>query len=335
MKPMARSLRLAYPNAVYHIYARGNRKGAIFFEDRDRHVFLEKLEEVLEKYSLICYAYCLMNNHYHLLLRTPEANISRGIHDLNSAYANWVKAKRSLIGVIFQGRFRSILVDEANYALTLAAYIPLNPVRAEIVKDPRDYPWSSYSFQIGLRSPGQMRFDPLFILNMLDPNPPAAAAKFDRYVLDRIHMESPFKNLFKGCVLGDRDFVESVKDRIRARGWHREIPATADPDETRAPGNASARFERVTSIVAKIMGVQGTPPGWENHRNLARDVALYALRQHSPLTLKEIGNRFAMDYVAVHQAVARLTKRLGEEPWLKEKVNEVEKRIAEGSGLNI
>jgi REP element-mobilizing transposase RayT len=333
---MARSLRITYPNAVYHIYARGNRKGAIFFEDRDRHVFLEKLEEALEKYSMICYAYCLMNNHYHLLLRTPEANISRGIHYLNSAYANWVKAKRSLVGVVFQGRFCSILVDEANYVLTLAAYIPLNPVRAEIVKDPRDYPWSSYAFQLGLRSPGQMRFDPLFILDMLDPDPREAAVKFERFVLEHIDMESPFKNLYKGCVLGDKEFIETVKERIKARGRDREIPATADPDETRPPRNASDRLERVASIVAKVMGVQGIPsPGRENHRNLTRDIALYALRRHSPLTLKEIGNYFAMDYVAVHQAVARLTKRLEDEPWLKEKVSEVERRIEEGSGLNI
>jgi putative transposase len=324
MKHMARSLRLAYPNALYHIYARGNRKGAIFFEDRDRHVFLEKLEEALEKYSMICYAYCLMNNHYHLLLRTPKANISQGIHYLNSAYANWVKAKRSIIGVIFQGRFKAILVDEANYALTLAAYIPLNPVRAELVKDPNDYPWSSYAFQIGLRSPGQMRFDPLFILNLFDQDPPAAAAKFERYVLDRIHMESPFKDLFKGCVLGDKDFIESIKERIRARGQDREIPATADPDEISDPKNTFNRLESVTAIVAKVMGVQGPPYDLKSYRNLARDIALYTLRRHSPITLKQLGKRFGMDYVAVHQAVARMTKRLEGEPWLKEKVNQVE-----------
>lgn len=326
---------MAYPNAVYHVYARGNRKDRVFFEDRDRHVFLEKFEEALEKYSMICYAYCLMSNHYHLLLRTPKANISQGIHYLNSAYANWVKAKHALVGVIFQGRYKTILVDAANYALTLAAYIPLNPVRAKIVKNPDEYRWSSYAFQIGLRSPGQMRFDPTFILDLLDPDPREAAVKFERFVLEHIDMESPFKNLYKGCVLGDKEFVESIKKRIQARGPDREIPATADPDETGSPKNASDRLERVTSIVAKVMGVQGIPPGRENHRNLARDIALYALRRHSPLTLKEIGKRFVMDYVAVHQAVARLTKRLEDEPWLREKVNEVERRIAEGSGSNI
>jgi len=332
---MARSLRITYPNAVYHIYARGNRKGAIFFEDRDRRVFLEKLEEALEKYSMICYGYCLMSDHYHLFIRTTKANISQGIHYLNSAYANWVKAKHSLVGVIFQGRFKCILVDEANYALALAAYIPLNPVRAKIVKNPDEYPWSSYAFQIGLRSPGQMRFDPLFILDMLDPDPREAAVKFERFVLEHIDMESPFKNLYKGCVLGDKEFVESIKKRIQARGPDREIPATACPNVTGMSGSVEAELEKVVAIVAEVMGLRDISPGRENHRNLARDIALHALRWHSPLTLKEIGKRFAMDYVAVHQAVARLTKRLEDELWLREKVGEVEKRIEEGSGLNI
>jgi len=327
MKPMARSLRLAYPNAVYHIYARGNRKGAIFFEDRDRRVFLEKLEEALEKYSMICYAYCLMSSHYHLFLRTTKANISQGIHYLNSAYANWVKAKHSLVGVIFQGRFKTILVDAENYALTLAAYISLNPVRAKIVKNPDEYPWSSYAFQIGLRSPGQMRFDPLFILNMLDPDPREAVLKFERFVLEHIDTESPFKNLYKGCVLGDKEFVESIKKRIQARGPDREIPATACPNVTGMSGSVEAGLERLVAIVAEVMGIRNISPGRNHGRNVSRDIALYALWRHSPLTLKEIGNHFAMDYVAVHQAVARLTKRLMEEPWLREKIDAIEIKL--------
>jgi REP element-mobilizing transposase RayT len=303
---MARSLRITYPNAVYHVSARGNRKGAIFFEDRDRHVFLEKLEEALEKYSMICYAYCLMNNHYHLFLRTPKANISQGIHYLNSAYANWVKAKHSLVGVIFQGRFKTILVDAANYALTLAAYIPLNPVRAKIVKNPNEYLWSSYAFQIGLRSPGQMRFDPLFILDMLDPDPREAVLKFERFVLEHIDMESPFKNLYKGCVLGDKEFVESIKKRIQARGPDREIPATACPNVTGMSDSVEAGLERVVAIVTEVMGLRDISPGREHGRNVSRDIALYALWRHSPLTLKEIGERFTMDYAAVYKAMARL-----------------------------
>jgi len=330
---MARYLRITYPNAVYHIYARGNRKGAIFFEDRDRHVFLEKLEEALEKYSMICYAYCLMSNHYHLFIRTSKANISQGIHYLNSAYVNWVKAKHSLVGVIFQGRFKSILIDAANYALTLAAYIPLNPVRAKIVKNPEEYPWSSYAFQIGLRSPGQMRFDPLFILDMLDPDPREAVLKFERFVLEHIDMESPFKNLYKGCVLGDKEFVESIKKWIQARGLDREIPATACPNVTGMSGSVEAGLKRVVAIVAEVMGIRDISPGREHGRNVSRDIALYALWRHSPLTLKEIGERFSMDYAAVYKAITRLAKRLENELWIKEMIDKVE-RLIEGSGLN-
>lgn len=280
---------------------------------------------------MICYAYCLMNNHYHLLIRTPEANISRGIHFLNSAYANWVKAKHSIVGVVFQGRFKAILVDEANYALTLAAYIVLNPVRAALVKGPQDYPWSSYAFQIGLRSPGQMRFDPLFILRMLDPDPPTAAEIFERYVLARIKMESPFKNLFKGCVLGDKNFIETVKARIRDRGHDREIPATARPEESRTSTVNSDRIKRIMSIVTRTMSPQSRAAGWDTHRKFARDITLYILRQHSSMTLKQIGTCFGMDYVAVHQAVARFAKRLEGDSRLEQKILEVVK----GSALEV
>ncbi len=330
---MARSLRIAYPDAVYHVYARGNRRDTIFFEDRDRRVFLGKLEEALEKYSMICYAYCLMSNHYHLLLRTPKANISQGIHYLNSAYANWVKAKHSLVGVIFQGRYKAILVDAANYVQALAAYIPLNPVRAKLVEKPDEYPWSSYAFQIGLRSPGKMRFDPTFILDLFDPNPREAVVKFERFVLEHIGMESPFKNLYRGCVLGDKEFIESIKKRIHAHGPDREIPATTCLNVTGMSGSIESGLERAIAIVEEVMGIRTPSPGRELGGKEFRDIVLYVLWRCSPLTLKRIGERFSMDYAAVYKAIARLAKRLENEPWLKGMIDNVERAI-EGSGLN-
>ena len=101
---MARPLRLAFEDAVYHITVRGNRREDIFYTDKDRTVFLEKLNETSNKYSFICYAYCLMDNHYHLFIKTPNANISKGMHYLNASYTNWFKAEHDISGVIFQGR---------------------------------------------------------------------------------------------------------------------------------------------------------------------------------------------------------------------------------------
>ena len=103
------------------------------------------MNETFDKYSFVCYAFCLMDNHYHLFIRTLLANISEGVHYLNTSYANHFKAKHKLVGPIFQGRYKSILVDEDSYALLLSAYIHLNPLRAGMVKKLEDYPFSSFS----------------------------------------------------------------------------------------------------------------------------------------------------------------------------------------------
>ena len=163
---MTRPLRLSFEDASYHITARGNRREKIFCSNRDREVFLKKLNEMLLKYSMTSYAYCLMDNHYHLFIKTQQANLSQGLHYLNSAYANWFRNKYQIIGPIFQGRFKSMIVDADNYALVLSAYIHLNPLRAGIVKQLNEYPWSSYLDYLGLRK--STITDSSFILKLID-----------------------------------------------------------------------------------------------------------------------------------------------------------------------
>jgi hypothetical protein len=132
--------------------ARGNRKENIFYSESDKKVFLEQMNETYIKYSIICYAYCLMNTHYHLFFKTRLPNLSQAMHHLNSSYANWLKAKHRIIGVVFQGRYKSILVEENRYALTLSTYIHLNPIRAKLVRSLNQYPWSSYLDYVGGRN---------------------------------------------------------------------------------------------------------------------------------------------------------------------------------------
>jgi putative transposase len=141
---IARPLRLSFENAVYHITARGNRGENIFYNDDDRKIFLDKIKDTCLKYSFVCFAYCLMDNHYHLFLKTLLPNISEGMHYLNTSYANWFKARHKIVGVVFQGRYKSLIVDENSYGVNLSAYIHLNPYRAGIVKKLREYTWSSY-----------------------------------------------------------------------------------------------------------------------------------------------------------------------------------------------
>jgi len=104
---MARALRLAFEGARYHITSRGNRRENIFYSDSDKMVFIEKANETFNKYHFICYAYCLMDNHYHLFIKTPDANISEGMHNLNTSYTNWFKAEHNIVGSILQGRYKS------------------------------------------------------------------------------------------------------------------------------------------------------------------------------------------------------------------------------------
>lgn len=156
-------LRLSFKNAVYHITSRGNRRENIFYSDKDKKVFIEKMSETLEKYSFICYAYCLMDNHYYLFIKMPLANIKEGMHYLNTSYSNWFKAKHNIVGMVFQGRYKSILVDENNYGLHLSAYIHLNPIRAGRVSDIKEYKWSGLFNYIGKKR-SVKRLDTEFIL---------------------------------------------------------------------------------------------------------------------------------------------------------------------------
>jgi len=143
---LARLLRLEFAGALYHVTARGNERHTIFLGDgtTDRVRFLEVLGDVCKRFNWICHAYCLMSNHYHLLIETPEANLSRGMRQLNGVYTQYVNRAHERIGHLFQGRFKGILVEKESYLLELARYIVLNPVRAGMVRAPGEWPWSSY-----------------------------------------------------------------------------------------------------------------------------------------------------------------------------------------------
>lgn len=142
---MVRSLRIEYENALYHVVSRGIRQEAIFLDDEDRQLFLDKLSLMVDKFRIIILSYALMQNHYHLLIETPHANLSRTMHYLNSCYVNWFRAKYKLVGSVLQGRFYASLIEKEAYLDVASAYIHLNPLRAGIVHFPDQYQWSSYA----------------------------------------------------------------------------------------------------------------------------------------------------------------------------------------------
>jgi REP element-mobilizing transposase RayT len=148
---MARPLRLESAGALYHVTVRGNERRSIFLGDEDsgRVVFLDVLGATCERFNWALHAYCLMTNHYHLLVETPDANLSKGMRQLNGVFTQFVNRTHPRVGHLFQGRFKAILVERERYLLELCRYVVLNPVRAGVVAAPGDWPWSSYRATLG------------------------------------------------------------------------------------------------------------------------------------------------------------------------------------------
>jgi putative transposase len=147
---MARPLRIEYPGAVYHLTSRGNAQLPIYEDTKDRLDYFEILEEVVARFNWVCHAYCLMDNHYHLLIETPDGNLSGGMRQLNGVYTQRFNIRHYRAGHIYQGRFKSILVEKQSHLLELCRYVVLNPVRANMAKHPGNYRWSSYKATAGI-----------------------------------------------------------------------------------------------------------------------------------------------------------------------------------------
>ncbi len=317
---MARPLRIAFPDATYHITARGNRRESIFFKDRDRFVFLSKLNETIEKFSLVCYAYCLMPNHYHLFLRTPKPNLSESLHYLNCSYSNWLKTKYNLIGVVFQGRFKSILVEEERYALALSVYIHLNPCRWKIVPKPEDYPWSSCRDYLGMRRPQVRSLDPSRVLRYFGETDRSARDAYGSLLIERMGMENPLKNSYRGIALGSDTYIDRIRGLINARSVSREHPAHLRDSISIYPISTEQILSSMSAIVklpiAEIRAKKRDRP--------YRPMGIYLMKKHCAAGLKEIGEIWGMDYGAVTMSARRFGQTLNKHPDLRSLVKRIE-----------
>jgi putative transposase len=141
---MSRQLRVEYRGAFYHVTARGNERKEIFKSRQDYQRFLSCLKSATEKYLAVIHTYCIMTNHYRLLLQTPLGNLSQIMHHINASYTIYFNLKRKRSGHLLQGRYKAIVVDADSYACELSRYIHLNPVPAGMVVDPADHEWTSY-----------------------------------------------------------------------------------------------------------------------------------------------------------------------------------------------
>ena len=146
---MARPLRLELPGALYHVTSRGDRREDIYLNDADRQRWLDLLGEVCVRHNWLCHAYCLMDNHFHIVIKTVDGNLGAGMRQLNGVYTQWHNRTHGRVGHVFQGRFKAIIVQREAYLLELARYVVLNPVRAGVCAMPDQWRWSSYLAMVG------------------------------------------------------------------------------------------------------------------------------------------------------------------------------------------
>ena len=223
---MVRPLRVEFAGAFYHVLNRGNAGEAIFKSKKDRERFLDCIARAVERFSLKIHTYCLMMNHYHLLVETPEPNLSKAIQLLNVSYATYFNRKYHRNGHLFQGRFKSILVDEDAYLKYLSRYIHLNPVRAKLVEYPADYSWSSYREFIGKVNANSW-LEAKWLLRQFGRGKKEAIKNYRDFVekIDFNTLENPEKDLISGYILGSADFVQWVKEtHLYSRADEKEIP---------------------------------------------------------------------------------------------------------------
>ncbi|MBL4775729.1 MAG: transposase [Mariprofundus sp.] len=206
---MVRPLRLEYEGAVYHITSRGNARGDIYLSDDDREMFLDVLRHVVDRFGWRCHAYCLMSNHYHLMIETPQANLSRGMRQLNGMFTQRFNRQYHRVGHVFQGRFKSIVVDKEAYLLELSRYIVCNPVAANLVADVADWPWSSYLATAGECSVPAF-LDTNWLLSQFANVTIKAQAAYMTFVREG-EVSSPWDSLNGPDILGGDEFREHLQ----------------------------------------------------------------------------------------------------------------------------
>jgi REP element-mobilizing transposase RayT len=297
---MARPLRVEYEGAVYHIMSRGNRAEFIFKEDSDKEYFLRILQKATEKYGIEMYAYCVMGNHYHLLIGSPYGMLSKVMHAVQSSYGSYQQRERGWIGHVFAGRYKSLCVQKEGYLLELSRYIHLNPVRAGIVKEPEEYLWSSYRFCVGKeKKPNWLNVE--WLLEEYGKTRYEAQRKYREFVEAGISTPSsfPVEQVAGQAILGSKDFVEKVRSRIgkerqfgdvTAKKLYREVIGVAE----------------LHRVVCRFYGVEGLPKGKRDGRS--RDMFIYLAKKETSATNREIGEMAGkISFSAVsHQYLRRM-----------------------------
>ena len=310
---MARQLRIEYPDAYYHVTARGNERKEIFKSEKDREKFLSYLESAVNRYGAVIHVWCLMSNHYHLLVETPSGNLSQIMQHINGAYTNYFNTKRKRSGHLFQGRYKGILVEADEYALELSRYIHLNPVRIGVVNEPGDYRWSSFQEYTGKRKMADW-LSTEFILGYFDKSQPAAQKKYQQFVEEMVgkEHESPLQQMVAATMLGTPEFVATIQEQhIDGKSPDRNLPALKQL-------KGKPTIDQILEITRSVI---------KEDEKLATKVAIYLCHRFSGTKLKEIGDRFGVKESAVSQSSRRFALELEKDKKLQKLVTDLEKQV--------
>ncbi len=291
---MARPYRFQAEQCFYHITSRGDDRKKIFLNNRDYKKFLEYIFLAKVKYKFYVYAYCLMTNHYHLFLETSQANISRIMHYINGSYTTYYNIKRKRSGHVFQGRFKSIVVDKDSYFLELSRYIHLNPVKAKIVELPEAYRWSSYLGYLDKK-------DPLLDTDRIKKYLDMDKSRYRQFVLEGIDKPVDiFKNVYAGFLLGSVPFIKENLKNLKDQSQSKEIAYRGDVFE-------GIDIDSITNEVAYMYHKKVEELYVSKKKPVfARKVAIFLAKRFSHLTNVEIGHRFGITYSAVSKAARNI-----------------------------
>ena len=274
---MARPLRIEFAGALYHVTSRGDGRDDIYLDDQDRRRFLDILSEVRERFNWVVHAYCLMSNHYHLLVETPDSNLSQGMRQLNGVFTQSFNRHQSRVGHIFQGRYKAILVEKDSYLLELSRYIVLNPVRAQMVRSAKDWRWSSYRATAGFIQPGNcLMVD--WILSAFSVRKSIAFKRYREFVADGKNQPAPWEQLRNQIYLGSKEFVEEMQVNIKSDADLSEIPSSQK------------------RLVAR-------PLGYYEQISRSRDESIIKAYESGGYSMKEIGEYFKIHYSRVSRIV--------------------------------
>jgi REP element-mobilizing transposase RayT len=302
---MARAWRIEYEGAYYHLLSRGNERRDIFRSDADRRMFLDTLSESCERFDFELFAYVLMPNHYHLLIRTRQANLSRAMQWFSGTYTRRFNNRHARSGHLFQGRFKSMLVQNDAYVLQLSCYIHRNPLRAGLVQRLADYPWSSYlAYAYSSRPPGGLSTQ--LILSHFDlPDPHRAyREKVQGYAQEERCLWEDFRH---GFIMGSKQFAESVRNRF--------LPEQLDTELTQQ--RHLARDKELSGALKTAAQWLGCDlPHLISKRRVSRadkemrDLLIYWLWKSGLFRNEHIGTLFGLTYSAVSHSVQGMKNKL-------------------------